>query len=243
MNSVSRKVIDWLYKIRAARWQYSRTYRMKDGYADCSSAVFRAYRDGAGITLKDGAKTVSTSCYQPYADCFDIIWPPDPKRIGKSMPRIETLLPVLNLQGGEHIFMNTDSGTDRANMITHVVTVLEGATHIIHMRNPQKDVTIDPISYCNKVCAVVRYNGEEDKTETVVSRLLKLTKKPFMRGSDVGFVQARLAAEKFYLSDIDGFFGPKTDKAVRAFQKKRGLTVDGVVGPQTTKALGLVWKG
>ena len=91
---------------------------MSKGYADCSSAVFRAYKEGAGITLKDGKKEVSTSCYEVYADCFDIIWPPDPKKIGKSMPRIEKLLPALNLQGGEHIFTNTDSKTDRANKIT-----------------------------------------------------------------------------------------------------------------------------
>jgi hypothetical protein len=36
-----------------------------------------------------------------------------------------------------------------------------------------------------------------------------------------------------------GHFGPTTARAVRAFQRKNGLTVDGVVGPQTAGALGL----
>ena len=37
----------------------------------------------------------------------------------------------------------------------------------------------------------------------------------------------------------DGAYGPVTRKAVRAFQKRKGLIVDGVVGPQTLRALGI----
>lgn len=32
---------------------------------------------------------------------------------------------------------------------------------------------------------------------------------------------------------VDGYFGPDTEKAVKAFQKKHGLAVDGIVGSQT----------
>ena len=39
--------------------------------------------------------------------------------------------------------------------------------------------------------------------------------------------------------DIDGEFGPKTEAALREYQKKNGLDADGVAGPATyAKLLG-----
>jgi GH24 family phage-related lysozyme (muramidase) len=59
---------------------------------------------------------------------------------------------------------------------------------------------------------------------------------PLRTGDDVKQVQEALI-KKGYSIEADGVFGPKTDQAVKAFQKAEGLTVDGIVGPQTLAKL------
>ncbi|WP_402465821.1 peptidoglycan-binding protein [Isoptericola aurantiacus] len=53
------------------------------------------------------------------------------------------------------------------------------------------------------------------------------------RGFPVGLAQHRLRGAKVFTGKTDGIFGPNTEEGVRAFQRKRGLTVDGVIGPHT----------
>jgi peptidoglycan hydrolase-like protein with peptidoglycan-binding domain len=56
-------------------------------------------------------------------------------------------------------------------------------------------------------------------------------------GDKVKELQTLLNRAGFNCGVVDGDFGEKTDAAVRAFQKAKGLTVDGVVGEQTLSAL------
>ena len=50
-------------------------------------------------------------------------------------------------------------------------------------------------------------------------------------------IQRELKAAGFNPGDLDGVFGPDSDKAVRAFQKSKGLTDDGRFGPMSARAL------
>lgn len=59
------------------------------------------------------------------------------------------------------------------------------------------------------------------------------------RGALVTQLQNKLRAKGYNVS-ADGDFGPKTEAAVKAFQRAKGLRVDGVVGPNTWAKLNQV---
>jgi peptidoglycan hydrolase-like protein with peptidoglycan-binding domain len=50
-------------------------------------------------------------------------------------------------------------------------------------------------------------------------------------------VQRKLNRLGYGAGEVDGLFGPVTDRAVRRFQAERGLQVDGIVGPRTLRRL------
>ncbi len=60
---------------------------------------------------------------------------------------------------------------------------------------------------------------------------------PFFRGDDVRKLQLWLNSIGFRTDQIDGIFGPSTERAVREFQENTGVTPDGIVGPSTLAAL------
>ena len=62
-------------------------------------------------------------------------------------------------------------------------------------------------------------------------------------GATVKEIQTRLKKWGYYSGAVDGVFGSQTEKAVRYFQQKNGLTVDGQVGNQTLAALGITPSG
>lgn len=66
-----------------------------------------------------------------------------------------------------------------------------------------------------------------------------VTYKKGSSGAVVSQIQTKLKNWGYYTGDVDGVYGSATERAVRAFQRKNGLTADGKVGAQTLEALGL----
>ncbi len=56
-------------------------------------------------------------------------------------------------------------------------------------------------------------------------------------GDDVAALQERLAELGFDPGRADGVFGPRTEEALKAFQRDYGMRPDGVCGPATLRAL------
>ncbi len=78
--------------------------------------------------------------------------------------------------------------------------------------------------------SAVKANGTTSNTVTTDTTL-----KSGSKGEAVRALQTRLKALGYYNSAIDGDYGYKTIAAVKAFQKKNGLTADGVAGSTTLK--------
>lgn len=64
-----------------------------------------------------------------------------------------------------------------------------------------------------------------------------IVERPILRRGSKGEA-VRLLQSKINTS-VDGDFGPKTESALKAFQKSKGLVADGVAGQYTYEALGL----
>ena len=84
---------------------------------------------------------------------------------------------------------------------------------------------------------VLRFAGEESKSESTAPVNTVSAQLPVIRKGDKGPAVAMLqAALKYHGYDptwIDGDFGTRTYNMVMVFQKNRGLEVDGICGPMT----------
>ncbi len=57
------------------------------------------------------------------------------------------------------------------------------------------------------------------------------------KGADAKMVQNRLKALGYFTNRVDGLFGDRSVKALKAFQENNGLTPDGIAGPDTYDVL------
>ena len=74
--------------------------------------------------------------------------------------------------------------------------------------------------------------ASESGTSEVLSKLGS-------QGAEVTAIQEALRDRGLFSGEATGYYGTKTQTAVRKFQQQNGLSVDGIAGPQTLAALGI----
>ncbi|MFP2930115.1 peptidoglycan-binding domain-containing protein [Pyxidicoccus sp. 3LG] len=79
----------------------------------------------------------------------------------------------------------------------------------------------------------MRISSAARTTLTAASAPSKPTLKRGASGPSVKALQQALAGAGFSPGAVDGQFGPKTEAAVKSFQRAKGLVADGIVGPKT----------
>ncbi|HEX2360775.1 MAG TPA: N-acetylmuramoyl-L-alanine amidase [Jiangellaceae bacterium] len=87
------------------------------------------------------------------------------------------------------------------------------------------------------VVSATTYRVLDEARWRLGDRLLSYVVANPQAGDDVLSLQRRLSELGFEVGRVDGVFGPRTDEALREFQRNVGLPADGTCGPGTFKAL------
>ncbi len=122
------------------------------------------------------------------------------------------------------------------NQMYHVGVYMGDGT-VVHAKGRDDGVVREPISAAgwNRFGCLKCWGGSH--ATVTYTRLLKNVGKPYLKGDDVRVVQRALEKKGYFMEDVDGIFGPKTEQAVTVFQQAVRLTADGIVGPKTWAAL------
>jgi hypothetical protein len=128
------------------------------------------------------------------------------------------------LRAGDLLFYARNT---RDRRTIHHVGMYLGAGRMVEAANPRAPVRIASIHRPGLLGRATRPAPDE-------GRMLPV--RFGERSRAVAAVQQRLAANRLCLA-ADGDFGPRTRRAVLAFQRAHGLAADGIVGPMTWGAL------
>ena len=199
--SLAAQAVNWA--LDKVGMPYSQAKRAAASHFDCSSLIARAYAAQGFLWDKVGNE-IPTSTQEVYSDQFELLWPADYSKIGKTFGG--TAVIHKGKQPGDLQFVCTDSKTSRANKITHV-TMVVNAQQIVHARGTAYGVRKDDIElYKGKICAILRYNPD-------------CALRRGMRGIRVEALQKALNQQGARLA-IDGIYGKETEKAVKKYGRE-----------------------
>ncbi len=150
-----------------------------------------------------------------------------------------------DLRKGDWVFRVYTSGSSKGKAY-HIGYIVDDNLNVIEDYGKTKGVIKQPFSSSrwNKYGRPSYFKDEiehEEEPKVVFTRVLKRVK-PTMTGDDVKALQTMLNEANGANLAVDGKFGPATEKAVKSYQKLKGLVVDGKAGPKTIAALGGIYK-
>ena len=195
----------------ADRWgsaTYGKKWIGKHVY-DCSGLVMRILKDH-GISVAHG----SNSQYDKHCNAKGKLWK-GARDDGRE------LLP------GSLVF-EYDAGKDSR----HHVGIYVGGSKVVEAKGGYYGVVISSVTGWDEWGELKRVDyGKKSEEETGMETVRKGDK-----GAAVTALQESLVKLGYSIA-VDGIFGAATQKAVKDFQKKKGLNADGVCGPLTWAAL------
>lgn len=149
------------------------------------------------------------------------------------------------LKKGDWVFRVYTSGSDKGRAY-HVGYVVDDSLNVVEARGRDYGVVKRAFdsSYWNHYGRPGVFKDEiekEPEPKAIFTRVIKRVT-PTMTGEDVKTLQKMLNDYGNYGLALDGRCGPATEKAIKSFQKAKGLTVDGKAGKNTITALGGIWK-
>ena len=130
------------------------------------------------------------------------------------------------IRPGSAVFLTRDEGGKKSR---HHIGIYVGENTCIEAKGTKSGVVVSPLFHWDEVAELknVSYDGE----------VVFMTLRKGCSGEDVKELQADLILHGYNPGTADGYFGSKTEAAVKAFQRDYGLTADGVVGPKTWAVL------
>lgn len=148
------------------------------------------------------------------------------------------LVPYDQCRAGDIVFFDWSGGGYRSDNSDHVGFVAaKRGDYIDTIEGNVSGLVKRCTRHKGHVVGCIRpdYEAEASKEEEEVYPFATI--KRGSRGDTVKLAQSALNVRNSAGLVVDGYFGAVTDKAVRAWQAKKGLIVDGIVGPATWASL------
>lgn len=251
-SSEKRRALVQKVKSREGKNKYTQSEKrsqVANGYSDCSSLQRWAYREVLGIDI--GINT-EAQIKTPKLITVDV-------EIVDGIPNENKMLP-----GDLLYFRGRDTSRNDSKYVGHVEMYVGNGQLSGHGSGTgptrknmvsyckQRQTSSSPVPAGNRGLICIRRAALEDAAASAGSAKAETTPTSeggldFMRDlvkgdkgyGEIATLQRLLKAMNYYKGEVDKSFGPKTEAAVKDFQKVKGIEVKypGTVGPKTWRVL------